>query len=130
MANLRMTQINTYLKILLNFIILDSARNTIEEFSDDGSILYTFEIEEEGVKGEEDGETIIPDVSTVTMQASAVGYEPESKTTRFDLVEQDENLENNNSDTLDNEDFLPVIAATRNYSSKYIQVALSVLAIN
>lgn len=106
------------------------ARNTIEEFSYDSSISSTFWIEEEGATGEENGETIIPDIFTITGQASAVGNEPEPKTTRFDLVEQDNNLENNNSNIIDDEDSLLVIAATTNNSSKYIQVIVSVLAIN
>jgi hypothetical protein len=42
---------------------------------------YTFEVEEEGATGEEDGETITPDIFTITRRASAVGYEPEPKTT-------------------------------------------------
>jgi hypothetical protein len=46
-------------------------------------------MEEEGATREEDGETIILDIFNIIGRASAVGYEPEPKTTRFDLVEQD-----------------------------------------
>jgi hypothetical protein len=46
-------------------------------------------MEEEGATGEEDGKTITLDIFTITRRASAVGYESEPKTTRFDLVEQD-----------------------------------------
>jgi hypothetical protein len=67
---------------------------------------------------------------TITGRASAVGYEPEPRATRFDFVERDNNLENNNSNIIDDEDFLLVIAATTNYSSKYIQVIVGVSAIN
>jgi hypothetical protein len=87
----------------------DSAGNTIEEFSDDdGSISYTFEVGAEGAEGEEDVETVIPGIFTATLRASAVGYEPESKTTTFNLVEQDEVVEDNNNDIIDDEEDLSI----------------------
>lgn len=88
---------------ILELEITDSAGNTIEEFSDDdGDISYTFEIGAEGTEGGEDGKSVIPGTFTATLRASAVGYEPESKTTTFNLVEQDEDVENN--DIIDDED--------------------------
>jgi hypothetical protein len=93
---------------ILELEITDSAGNTIEEFSDDdGSISYTFEVGAEGTE-EEDGETVIPGIFTATLRASAVGYEPESKTTTFNLVEQDEVVEDNNNDIIDDEEDLSI----------------------
>jgi hypothetical protein len=94
---------------ILELEITDSAGNTIEEVSDDdGSISYTFEVGAEGAEGEEDGETVIPGIFTATLRASAVGYEPESKTTTFNLVEQDEVVEDNNNDIIDDEEDLSI----------------------
>src|SRR5215211_3029983 len=94
---------------ILELDITDSAGSTIEEFSDnDGSISYTFEVGAEGAEGEEVGETVIPGIFTATLRASAVGYEPESKTTTFNLVEQDEVVEDNNNDIIDDEEDLSI----------------------
>jgi hypothetical protein len=64
--------------------VTDSSGKTIEQFSDDnGDISDTFEV------GAEEGEDIEQGTFTARIQASAVGYQPETKTITFSLVGQD-----------------------------------------
>jgi hypothetical protein len=64
--------------------VTDSSGKTIEQFSDDnGDISDTFEI------GAEEGGDIEQGTFTARIQASAVGYQPETKTITFSLVRQD-----------------------------------------
>ena len=64
--------------------VTDSSGKTIEQFSDDnGDISDTFEI------GAEEGGDIEQGTFTAKIQASAVGYQPETKTITFSLVRQD-----------------------------------------
>jgi hypothetical protein len=64
--------------------VTDSSGKTIEQFSDDnGDISDTFEI------GVEEGGDIEQGTFTAKIQASAVGYQSETKTITFSLVRQD-----------------------------------------
>jgi hypothetical protein len=82
-----LSQINN---AIIELEVTDPSGTTMEEFSDDdGDISSTVVI---GTEGEEDGEntvSAVPGTYTVTLRASAVGYEPEFKETTFNLVEQD-----------------------------------------
>jgi hypothetical protein len=69
---------------ILELVVTDSAGNSIDESSDDdGDLSYTLETAAYG-------NSVIPGKFTATLRASAVGYEPVSKTVAFDLVEEDE----------------------------------------
>jgi len=64
--------------------VTDSSGKTIEQFSNDnGDISDTFKV------GVEEGEDIEQGTFTARIQASAVGYQPETKTITFSLVGQD-----------------------------------------
>jgi hypothetical protein len=64
--------------------VTDSSGKTIEQFSDNnGDISDTFEV------GAEEGDDIEQGTFTARIQASAVGYQPETKTITFSLVGQD-----------------------------------------
>ena len=98
-----LSQINN---AMIELEVIDPSGTTMEEFSDDdGDISSTVVI---GAEGEEEGENTVsamPGTFTVTLRASAVGYEPELKETTFNLVEQDledEDVEDN--DIIDDED--------------------------
>jgi hypothetical protein len=69
--------------------VTDSAGNSIDESSDnDGDLSYTLD-------EAADSDSTIPGTFTATLTASADGYEPESKTVTFDLVEEkDDESEN------------------------------------
>jgi hypothetical protein len=75
---------------IIELEVTDPSGTTMEEFSDDdGDISSTVVI---GSEDEEEGENTVsamPGTFTVTLRASAVGYEPEITKTTFDLVEQD-----------------------------------------
>jgi len=86
--------------------VIDPSGTTMEEFSDDdGDISSTVVI---GSEDEEEGENTVsamPGTFTVTLRASAVGYEPEITKTTFDLVEQDDEDEDVEDDEIiDDED--------------------------
>ncbi len=86
--------------------VTDPSGTTIEEFSDDdGDISSTVVI---GSEDEEEGENTVsamPGTFTVTLRASAVGYEPEITKTTFDLVEQDDEDEDvEDNEIIDDED--------------------------
>jgi hypothetical protein len=67
---------------ILDLVVSDSVGNPIDESSDnDGDLSYTMD-------EAADGSSVIPGKFTVTLRASAVGYEPVSKTVSFDLVEE------------------------------------------
>ena len=69
---------------ILELEVTDSAGNSIHEFTDyDGDLSYTL-----GTAA--DGDSVLPGTFTATLRASAVGYEPESKTVTFELVEEDD----------------------------------------
>jgi hypothetical protein len=74
---------------ILELEVTDSAGNPVDESSDnDGDLSYTLDTAA-------DSDSVIPGTFTATLRASAVGYEPESKTVTFDLVEgTDEDTEN------------------------------------
>jgi hypothetical protein len=61
-----------------------------------------------GSEDEEEGENTVsamPGTFTVTLRASAVGYEPEITKTTFDLVEQDDEDEDvEDNEIIDDED--------------------------
>jgi hypothetical protein len=103
-----LSQINN---AIIELEVTDPSGTTMEEFSDDdGDISSTVVI---GAEGEEEGEntvSAVPGTFTVTLRASAVGYEPELKKTTFDLVEQDdededdEDEDDEDNDIIDDED--------------------------
>jgi hypothetical protein len=74
---------------ILELEVTDSAGSPVDESSDnDGDLSYTLDTAA-------DSDSVIPGTFTATLRASAVGYEPESKTVTFDLVEgTDEDTEN------------------------------------
>jgi hypothetical protein len=74
---------------ILELVVTNSAGSPIDEFSDnDGDLSYTLD-------AAADGDSVIPGTFTATLRASAVGYEPESKTITFELVEEtDDETEN------------------------------------
>jgi len=74
---------------LLEVEVTDSAGNSIDESSDnDGDLSYTLD-------EASDSDSTLPGTFTATLRASAEGYEPESKTVTFDLVEEtDDESEN------------------------------------
>jgi hypothetical protein len=82
-----LSQINN---AIIELEVTDPSGITMEESSDDdGDISSTVVI---GAEDEEEGEntvSAVPGTFTVTLRASAVGYEPESKQTTFNLVEQE-----------------------------------------
>jgi hypothetical protein len=85
--------------------VTDSSGKTIEQFFDDnGDISDTFEV------GAEEGEDIEQGTFTARIQASAVGYQPETKTITFDLVGQDmidddtEGIADDNNNDIVNDD--------------------------
>lgn len=97
-----LSQINN---AIIELEVTDPSGTTMEEFSDDdGDISSTVVI---GPEDEEEGENTVsamPGTFTVTLRASAVGYEPGSKETTFNVVEQeveDEDVED--EDIEDNE---------------------------
>jgi hypothetical protein len=97
-----LSQINN---AIIELEVTDPSGITMEESSDDdGDISSTVVI---GAEDEEEGEntvSAVPGTFTVTLRASAVGYEPEFKQTTFNLVEQeveDEDVED--EDVEDNE---------------------------
>ena len=77
----------------------------MEEFSDDdGDISSTVVM---GAEGEEEGENTVsamPGTFTVTLRASAVGYEPEFRETTFNLVDQDDEDEDDEDEDDEDED--------------------------
>ena len=103
-----LSQINN---AIIELEVTDPSGTTMEEFSDDdGDISSTVVI---GAEGEEEGEntvSAVPGTFSVTLRASAVGYEPELKKTTFDLVEQDdededdEDEDDEDNDIIDDED--------------------------
>ena len=73
---------------ILDLVVTDSAGNPVDESSDnDGDLSYTLD-------AAADGSSVIPGTYTATLRASAAGYEPQSKTVTFDLVEEDDDTEN------------------------------------
>jgi hypothetical protein len=74
---------------ILELVVTDSAGNPVDESSDnDGDLSYTLDTAA-------DNDSVMPGTFTATLRASAVGYEPESKTVTFDLVEEvDDDTEN------------------------------------
>lgn len=96
-----LSQINN---AIIELEVTDPSGITMEEFSDDdGDISSTVVI---GSEGEEEGEntvSAVPGTFTVTLRASAVGYEPEFRETTFNLVEQDEDEDVEDEDVEDNE---------------------------
>jgi hypothetical protein len=67
---------------VLEVAVTDSAGNSIDEYSEnDGDLSYTLD-------DVADADSTIPRTFTATLRASAEGYEPESKTVTFDLVEE------------------------------------------
>jgi hypothetical protein len=99
-----LSQINN---AIIELELTDPSGITVEEFSDDdGDISSTVVIGAEGE--EEEGENTVsamPGTFTVTLRASAVGYEPEFKKTTFELVEQDvEDEDDEDNDIVDDED--------------------------
>jgi hypothetical protein len=98
-----LSQINN---AIIELELTDPSGTTMEEFSDDdGDISSTVVIGAEGE--EEEGENTVsamPGTFTVTLRASAVGYEPEFKKTTFELVEQDvEDEDDEDNDIVDDE---------------------------
>jgi hypothetical protein len=97
-----LSQINN---AIIELEVTDPSGTTMEEFSDDdGDISSTVVI---GAEGEEEGENTVlavPGTFTVTLRASAVGYEPEFREATFNLVEQDvEDEDDEDEDDEDNE---------------------------
>ena len=96
-----LSQINN---AIIELEVTDPSGITMEESSDDdGDISSTVVI---GSEGEEEGEntvSAVPGTFTVTLRASAVGYEPEFRETTFNLVEQDEDEDIEDEDDEDNE---------------------------
>jgi hypothetical protein len=73
---------------ILELVVTDSAGNPVDESSDnDGDLSYTLDTAA-------DGSSVLPGTFTATLRASAAGYEPQSKTVTFDLVEEDNDTEN------------------------------------
>jgi hypothetical protein len=73
---------------ILEVEVTDSAGNSIDESSDnDGDLSYTLD-------DAANSDSIIPGTFTATLRASAEGYEPESKTVKFDLIEETDESEN------------------------------------
>jgi hypothetical protein len=98
-----LSQINN---AIIELEVTDPSGTTMEEFSDDdGDISSTVVI---GSEDEEEGENTVsamPGTFTVTLRASAVGYEPEITKTTFDLVEQDvEDEDVEDDEVIDDED--------------------------
>jgi hypothetical protein len=71
--------------------ITDPLSNSAIISDEDGDILYTLGEESEG--GDENTLTVTPGTFTVNLRASAAGYDPESITTTFNLIEQDDEQE-------------------------------------
>jgi hypothetical protein len=91
---------------IIELEVTDPSGTPMEEFSDnDGDISSTVVI---GSEDEEEGENTVsamPGTFTVTLRASAVGYEPEITKTTFDLVEQDvEDEDVEDDEVIDDED--------------------------
>jgi hypothetical protein len=77
--------------------VTDSAGTSIDESSDnDGDLSYTLD-------DAADSDSTIPGTFTATLKASAEGYEPASKTVKFDLVEETDD-ESENVEPLFNEE--------------------------
>jgi hypothetical protein len=97
-----LSQINN---AIIELEVTDPFGTTMEEFSDDdGDISSTVVI---GAEGEEEGENTVsptPGTFTVTLRASAVGYEPEITKTTFNLVEQDVEDEDVEDEDVEDED--------------------------
>jgi hypothetical protein len=75
-----------------------STGNIIEEFSDqDGDISYTWELEEDSTE---------PGTYIATVQASADGYQSSSKTATFEVIEENE-LQQDEDTTDEDEEPLP-----------------------
>jgi hypothetical protein len=74
---------------ILEVEVTDSSGNPIDESSEnDGDLSYTLD-------EAADSDSTVPGTFTATLRASAEGYEPESKTVTFDLVEEaDDESEN------------------------------------
>ena len=75
--------------------ITDPFGNTALFSDEDGDIIYT--LEEESEEGEENTLIATPGTFTVNLHASATGYDPESRTTTFNVIErdnEDEDIEN------------------------------------
>lgn len=75
--------------------ITDPFGNTVLSSDEDGDIIYTLGEESEG--GEENTLIATPGTYTVNLHASATGYDPESRTTTFNVIEgddEDEDIEN------------------------------------
>src|SRR5215208_4181708 len=98
-----LSQINN---AIIELEVTDPFGTTMEEFSDDdGDISSTVVIGAEGEEGGENTVSAMPGTFTVTLRASAVGYEPEITKTTFDLVEQDvEDEDDEDNDILDDGD--------------------------
>ena len=87
---------------ILELEMTDSAGKSIGESSDnDGDLSYTLD-------EVADSDSTIPGTFTATLRASAEGYEPESKTVTFDLVEEtddeSENVEPLSGEGLDSDE--------------------------
>jgi hypothetical protein len=67
--------------------ITDPFGNTALLSDEDGDIIYT--LEEESEEGEENTLIATPGTFTVNLHASATGYDPESRTTTFNVIERD-----------------------------------------
>jgi hypothetical protein len=82
---------------VIELLITDPLGNTAVISDEDGDILYTLG-EEVSEEGEENTLTVTPGTYTAQLRASAAGYDPESRTTTFNLIEQDdedEDIEDN-----------------------------------
>jgi hypothetical protein len=81
----------------------DPFGNTALFSDEDGDIIYT--LEEESEEGEENTLIATPGTFTVNLHASATGYNPESRTTTFNVIEQDnEDEDTENGEGIEEED--------------------------
>ena len=83
--------------------ITDPFGNTALSSDEDGDIIYT--LGEESEEGEENTLIATPGTFTVNLHASAAGYDPESRTTTFNVIERDDGDEDiENGEGIEEED--------------------------
>ncbi len=83
--------------------LTDPFGNTALFSDEDGDIIYT--LGEENEEGEENTLIATPGTYTVNLHASATGYDPESRTTTFNVIEQDDEDEDiENGEGIEEED--------------------------
>jgi hypothetical protein len=95
-------QVNT---AILELEITDPLGNSAVISDEDGDILYNIGEESEEEEEGENSLTDMPGTFTVNLHASAPGYDPESMTTTFNLIEQgDEDEESESDEDIDDDD--------------------------